>query len=334
MSELVLVANAGDGTISTMRLHREPERLEPLATSGVGPGCGTFAIDGDLVYAAYKGDPPGVATLRLDRESGELTEISRRAVESSMSYLSLGHDGAVLLGASYGGGFGMTWPVSPAGEVGEPVSRVDYPNAHCIIAAGSHAYLVSLGADLIAQYALGMDGTLAPLDPASVAAPAGSGPRHLILDGANAYAMTEFSGEAIHFEVGSDGALARRESVAAVDPSAGLTHSRLGADPVAEHLIWGADLHRAGPWLLCSERSASTIATLPVEDGRLGSVVAFAQVPAQPRGFGVTGDGRYVVAVGEKSTVAALLRVGEDGRLTECGSAQVGSGANWVRIIS
>ena len=57
MSDLLLIANAGDGTISTLRLHRELQpRLEVLATSGDLPGCGTFAVDADLdlVFAAVK----------------------------------------------------------------------------------------------------------------------------------------------------------------------------------------------------------------------------------------------------------------------------------------
>ena len=357
MSELVLIANAGDGTVSALRLHRDgPEgtRLESLATSPVGQGVGTFAIDTerDLVYAGVKGDPPAIVTLRLDRESGALTEISRRAVDASLAYIALGRGGSVVLGASYGGGFGSTWLVdggspSGAGELGEAVARVEFANAHCILAASTgsgtpesgtesgteHAYLVSLGEDLVAQFTLGADGSFTPLDPPTAAAPAGSGPRHLVVEGRNAYVMTEFSGEAIRYAIGDDGTLLRQEAVSAVEPDADLSHSRLGADPVEEHLIWGADLHVAGSWLLCSERSASTIASLPLEQGRLGDAVAFAATPKQPRGFGVTADGAYVVAVGEKASVAALSRVESDGLLTLLGETPIGSGANWVRII-
>ena len=76
MSELVLVANAADGTLSTLRLHRTGGTeggawLEPLALVGELPGCSTFAVDAgrDLVHAAYKDDDgAGLATLSLDRE--------------------------------------------------------------------------------------------------------------------------------------------------------------------------------------------------------------------------------------------------------------------------
>ncbi|MCA1780896.1 MAG: lactonase family protein [Intrasporangiaceae bacterium] len=220
MSALLLIANARDGTISTLRLHRDPEpRLEVLATSGDLQGCGTFAVDAerDLVFAGYKGDPPGIATLRLDRESGVLTELGRRDVEDGLAYLSLARGGLALLGASYGGGFGAVWPVE--GErLGEPHSRFEYRNLHCIISVRSggeeRVYAVALGDDLIAQFAMADDGRLAPLDPPTAAAPDGSGPRHLVIEGSNAYLMTEFSGEAIRYDINGGGTLHKAEAVA------------------------------------------------------------------------------------------------------------------------
>lgn len=337
MSELVLVANAGDGTISTLRLQRgERPRLEVLATSPVGDGCGTFAVDPDrdLVFAAYKGEPAGVATLRLDRESGELTEVARRAVPESMTYLSLAEGGSLLLGASYGGGLGLVWPLDGE-KVGEPTSRVEFANLHCVVSDRNRAYFVSLGDDLVAQYTLATDGTLTPLAQPTVAAPEGSGPRHLVVDGSNAYLVTEFSGEAIRFHVRADGSLEPAEAVAVHDPSAGLKHSRYGADPKAEHLVWGADVHVAGPWLVCSERTASTLATVARDaEGRLGDVAAFTPTQKQPRGFAVTADGAFVVAVGEEATAAELSRVEGDGTLTSLGEVGIGTGANWVRILA
>ncbi len=364
MTELVLIANATDGTISALRLHRGPgpddsqgadhaqgapgaARLEPLSTSGRFNGCGTFAVDTarDLVHAGYKttddGGGPGIATLRLDRATGELTELSRRDVEASLAYLALTPDGSVLLGASYGGGFGATWPVDVDGDtpsVGEPIGRVEHRNVHCVVPSGGVAYFVALGDDLIAQCALGADGSLTPLDPPSVAAPPGSGPRHLVVDGdepgANAYLVTEYSGEVIRLTRGADGTLTPHEAVVVVDPSQGLGHSRFGADPTAEHLIWGADVHRAGDVIVASERSSSLLTTVALDaDGHLGDVLGYTPTQAQPRGFHVTADGAYVVAVGERSTDAELYAVG-DGHLTSLGTAPIGHGANWVRILS
>lgn len=348
MTELVLIANAKDGSISALRLHRadDASRLEPLTTTSGVPGCGTFAVDAerDLVYAAYKGEPAGIATLRLNRETGELTEVSRRDVDSSLAYLALAAGGSVLLGGSYGGNFGATWRVGDEGVVGDEVSRIEYQHVHCSIAApaapsgaghgvGEVAYFVALGDDLVAQYALAADGTLTPLDPPTVAAPSGCGPRHLIVDGANAYLVTEYSGELIRLTRDEQGRLEPAEALVVVDPRHGLQHSRLDADPEKEHVIWGADVHRAGRWIVTSERSASELTTVVTqEDGQLSETLDYVPTLQQPRGFGVTHDGAYLVAVGEKATEAELFAV-DEGRLESLGKTPIGNGANWVSIL-
>lgn len=335
---LVLVTNPGDSAIAAYRL--DGETLHPLAVTGGLPGTGTFAVDEGrgLVYAGVKGDPAGVQTLALDRASGVLTPLSRADVEASLAYLTLAADGRLLLGASYGGGFGAVWPVDASGRLGAPVARIEFPNLHCVVATDAHAYFVSLGADLIAQYALAPDGALTPLDPPTVAAPAGSGPRHLVLspDGRHAYLLTEFSGEAIRFSRDpASGVLTREESVPGHDTTRGLGHSVFGADPLAHHYIWGADLHLTpdGRRLLCSERTESTLTTIGVDDGRLVAPLAVTGTERQPRGFALSPDGRLVLAVGERSDQLALSRLEPDGSLTPLTSTPTGAGANWVRAI-
>ncbi|MCW5951464.1 MAG: beta-propeller fold lactonase family protein, partial [Propionibacteriaceae bacterium] len=307
-SALVLVTNPGDASIASYRLIGET--LEPLAVTGGLPGTGTFAVDQrrDLVYAGVKGDPAGVQTLALDRTTGALVPLSRRDVEASMAYLALAKGGRLLLGVSYGGGCGAVWPVDGDGRLSEPVARVEFPNLHSVVVTNEHAYFAALGADLIAQYALADDGTLEPLDPPTVSAPGGSGPRHLVLspDGGSIYLLTEFSGEAIRFaRDAASGVLTRAESVAGHDTAVGLRRSVLGADPLEHHYIWGADLHLTpdGRRLLCSERTESTLTTIDVApDGRLLSQLAVTDTERQPRGFALSPDGDLVLAVGEKSS--------------------------------
>ncbi|MEZ5214197.1 MAG: beta-propeller fold lactonase family protein [Microbacterium sp.] len=206
---LVLVANAGDGSISTFRL--AGDRLERLAVTGGLTGCSTFAVDAerDLVYAGVKGEPAGIVTLALDRATGVLTERSRLDLPAGgMNYLALTHGGSALLGASYGGGYGIVCPVEVSsagavGSVGEPTARVAYPNLHSVLPSpdGRFAYFVSLGGDFIAQYALSDALALTPLDPPTAAAPTGSGPRHLVIDDDHGavYVLTEFSAEVLHY---------------------------------------------------------------------------------------------------------------------------------------
>ena len=337
---LVLVANAGDGSISTFRLI--DGQLERTAVTEGLPGCSTFAIDPahDLVYAAVKGEPAAIVTLTLDRESGRLTPRSRLDLPAGgMNYLAVARDGEGLLGASYGGGYGISCPIID-GVVGAPVSTVEFPNLHSVLpsADGRFAYFVSLGADLVAQYALADDLRLVPLAPETVAAPDGSGPRHLVLNDAQdaAYVLTEFSGEVLHYaRDASTGALALQDSSTAHDTTKRLGHSVLGADPLANHYIWGADLHfgTGERHLWASERTESTLGAVVVDvDGSLSAPTRFTVTEPQPRGFAVSPDGAYLVAAGERSTTVTLYAAHGD-ELELLHRAETGTGANWVRFV-
>jgi 6-phosphogluconolactonase len=343
-SSLVLVANAGDGSISTFR--HSGDSIERLAVSEGLAGCSSFVVDSsrDLVYAAVKGgsdaEPAGIVTLRLDRETGRLDAQSRLDLpDGGMNYLALCRDGAGLLGASYGGGYGISCAVAD-GVVGEPISRIEFPNLHSVLpsADGRFAYFVSLGADLVAQYALTDDLRLVALEPATVAAPEGSGPRHLVLNEAQdaVYVLTEFSGQVLHFARDAEaGTLELRDAAEAFDPSKGLRHSRFGADPRAEHLIWGADLHfgAGGRRLWCSERTESTLGAVSVaDDGSVSAPERFVETEPQPRGFAVSPDGAHLIAAGESSTTISLYSVDGD-RLELLRRAETGRGANWVRFV-
>ncbi|MGZ0711982.1 lactonase family protein (plasmid) [Coraliomargarita sp. W4R53] len=340
----VLVANAGDGTISTFGLI--DESLTRLTITEGLAGCSTFAIDAerDLVYAAVKGsgpgEPAGIVTLSLDRASGELTARSRKDLPGGgMNYLALTRGGTALLGASYGGGYGISCPVDD-GVVGEIVDSITYPNLHSVLpsADGRFAYFVSLGADLVAQYSLTDDLRLVPLAAEVVSCPAGSGPRHLVFNPAQdaVYVLTEFSGEVLHFARSPEsGMLTLADSAPAHDTSKKLGHSVFGVDPLSKHFIWGADLHfsSGGRHLWCSERTESTLGALSIAaDGRVAPPARFVVTETQPRGFAMSPSGEYLVATGEKSTTVSLYAVcGDDLDLLQ--QIETGHGANWVRFV-
>lgn len=339
-SPLVLVANAGDGSLSTFRL--EDGRLHRLAVTDGLTGCSTFAVDAerDLVHAAVKGDPAGILTLSLDRRSGRLDPRSRLDLaDGGMNYLALTRDGSGLLGASYGGGYGISCPITD-GSVGDPVSRVEFPNLHSVLSSadGRFAYFVSLGADLVAQYALSDGLRLTSLEPATVAAPAGSGPRHLVFNHAQdaVYVLTEFSGEVLHYRRDTTtGALTLQGAATAHDTAKDLGHSVFGADPLANHYIWGADLHvgAGGRRLWASERTESTLGALAVaDDGSVSAPERFTITETQPRGFVLSADGAYLVAAGEKSTTVSLYAVHDDD-LELRQQIETGRGANWARFL-
>ena len=343
-SRLVLVANSADGTVSTFRLANDA--LERLSVTEGLTGCSTFAVDHDrdLVYAAVKGsapgEPAGIVTLSLDRATGQLTARSRRDLpDGGMNYLALTKGGTGLLGASYGGGYGISSAVVE-GVVSAPVSQIAFPNLHSVLASadGRFAYFVSLGADVVAQYAVADDFTLAPLSPETVQCPAGSGPRHLVINDAQdaVYVLTEFSAEVLHFSRDTEtGALTLVVAATAHDTTKELGHSEFGADPRANHFIWGADLHLAdgGRRIWASERTESTLGAVTVsDDGSVTEPERFFVTEDQPRGFAVSPDGAYLVAAGEKSTTVSLYAVDGD-NLDLLDRAETGNGANWVRFV-
>lgn len=337
---LVLVANAGDGSISVFR--SDGSALHRLAVTEDVPGCSNFVIDAsrDLVYASVKGARPGILTLALDRETGSLTPVSHTELSrGGMNYLTLTRDGGAILGASYGGGYGILCPVTD-GVVGDPTSIIEYPNLHSVTASsdGQFAYFLSLGADLVAQYSITDDLALNPLGSGVAAAPDGSGPRHIVLNGDEdaAYVLTEFTGEVLRFQRDTTtGELSFVDGVTAYDTTANLTRGVLGADPSANHSIWGADVHwgAGGAHLWASERSESTLAALTVAtDGTLDAPDHFTVTEKQPRGFAISADGQFLVAAGEQSTTVSLYAV-RNNDLELLDRAETGNGANWVRFV-
>lgn len=342
---LVLVANAGDGTISVFELRDRALRRVGLAEGLTG--CSTFVHDPvrDLVHAAVKGDPAGIVTLALDRTEGSLTPLSRLDTpRGGMNYLSLTRGGRALLGASYGGGYGIICPVGTDGAgiatIGEPVSVVEYPNLHSVLASadGRFAYFVSLGADLVAQYSITPDLHLTPLDPPTVAVPGGVGPRHLVINAAGdtVLVLTEFTGELLRFRRDPErGTLTFLDATPAHDTTLGLRRSVFGADPLEIHAVWGADLHwGAGERTVwASERTGSTLVGLRIDEGgALSPAHRFVNTETQPRGFALSPDGDFLVAAGERSTRVSLYAVDED-RLELLQQIETGRGANWVRFV-
>lgn len=339
---LVLVANAGESSISTFRV--TDAGLERLSVTTGTTGCSNFAVDPErgLVYASVKADDEnadaGILTLSLDRETGDLTPLTRVPLPGgAMNYLSLTRDGSVLLGAAYSGGYGIVCAVDAYGVVSPPAAEVRFPRLHSVLASsdGRHAYFVSLESDLIAQFSLGDDLALTPLDPPVAAAPTGSGPRHLAFgdDEQTLYVLTEFTGEVLRYRRdAAAGTLELLSATPAHDPSEKLRHSVIDEDPRENHYVWGADIHLTDGVVWASERTASTLAALRIAaDGSLSEPTGFVVTEDQPRGFAVSDDRTLLVAAGERSTSVSLYRVdGADLHLQ--GRYETGRGANWVRF--
>lgn len=338
MTQIASTTCAADGTITTFTL--DGESLMPLATSQIGKGVSAMAVEhvGSRAYVSVK-EPAGVATVELDRATGGWTQTSHRALPSYPSHLSITGDGRFLIAAHYGGNCGMLLPLTD-GQVGEPTAVVERQRMHSAVEIDGYCYFVSLAEDLIACFRITDDGRLTPLEIPTVAAPRGSGARHVVAsaNGRNLYVVTEFTGEVLRYARDPHtGVLALQQRVVAHATDRGLKPSVIDQDPIQNHYVWGADLHLAGPegrWLVVSERTESTLAVLPVaDDGTLAEPVSLAETEERPRGFCVTPDENHVLCPGEKSSQVSLFRLEDDGQLVRVAQAPNGMGANWARVV-
>lgn len=215
---LFLVGNSKGGTLTTVRI--SDNELIRVGEVAVGVGCSTFAVDAErgVVHVAVKQPSPAIVTLRIDPRGGQHEELSRREVDDELAYLDLSPRGHMLLAASYNGGWGASFAVVD-GVVGEETGRVEGRNMHASLfdPSGLNAYFVSLGDDLIAQFAVTSTAGLTPLSEPVVRHTPGTGPRHLVFsaDGRHGYMLTEFTGEAVRYERGDSGRLTRAEEVPA-----------------------------------------------------------------------------------------------------------------------
>ena len=322
----MLVSNSTAGTISGVCLE-EDGALTLLSVNSFDGKTGPFVIHGEIVYVSVGGDAPALVTCEL--VGTDLFELSRLRIPAPLTYLIITPDETALLGVSYAQGAGWIWPLED-GRPSPATDEIRHENLHCVV-VDDEAHFVSLGEDLIAHYRL-ESGKLIPAENPVTQLTEGVGARHLILAGENAYLVTEYTGELVRFSR-EDGRFVLEESTSIVDPSAGLSVSRFGADPKAEPLIWGSDLHLSadGKWLLASERSGSTVASVRLnEDGKFASAAVFSPVDRQPRGFWVNDDGAVLVA-GEASGELSSYAVLDDGRLHHFSTVKTAPGPNWVR---
>ena len=325
--DLVSIACSTDGTIATY--HLADERLTPQNISPIGSGVSVFARRGDVLYARLK-DPVCVVALTYTDNQWQI--ISKAPAPDTINFLSTSADGRWLIGVSYAGGQVAAWPLSDTGTLGTYRLLASHKHPHCAVFVDDLLYIAVLGEDTIATYRF-TDEMLNPV--ATATAPAGSGPRHLVVDdsGKNLYCITEFAGEVLHYRRNiTTGILSFAGHYPAFSPSSGLRHSRLGADPLSEHLIWGADIALCQGFIIASERTASTLTVLPINaDGTLDKPCTYVDTETQPRAIYSSAD--LIFSVGEKSDQVSTFKLVKNGELHRIDRVTTGYGANWIDLF-
>ena len=350
------VSNAADGDITTYTMQADGALL-PGARVRVADAVGPMAVSPDrrFLYAAVRSKPFSLHAHAIDPGTGALTPLSASPLAESFPYISLDKSGRYLLGASYQAHLISVNAVGADGRVAAaplqviPVGR----NAHSIRADESNrfVYVPTLGSDQMFQFAFDANtGRLSSNTPAVVQMQPGTGPRHFVTSADNRflYLLSELLATVTSFALDANtGLLTEIGSASGLPPDTklvpGTPRVAVGAASSApprnrDRDIWAADIHLTpdGKFLYISERTSSSLGAFSVH-AQSGKLTYQGSTPteAQPRGFAIAPNGRFLVACGEKSETISVYAIDEaSGALALLRKYPGGKGANWVEIVS
>ena len=329
----VYVANADSQEISILQLDRASGALTQVDTVAVGGTVMPMAISPDkrALHAALRSQPYRVISFAIDPATGKLKKLGEAALADSMANIDVDRSGRWLFAASYGGNKITVNAIDKDGLVGAVQQLIPTrPNAHAIHAdaANRFVFATSLGGDNVSAWHFdAATGVLSANDPALVAAPVKSGPRHFVWDAAqrHVYLLSELDGSLAAYDYD-----AVRGTLREVQRTTSLPEGFAGKP-------WAADLHLApdGRHLYASERTSSTITVYEV-DAASGQMKTLASVPTEktPRGFAIDPSGRYLVASGQDSHGVAVYAIDpSSGALSPLQRLAVGKNPNWIEIV-
>lgn len=280
--------------------------------------------DAKFLYATAEAAEGAVAAYVVEGEKLRLlgTEASKG---KGPTHLAVDGAGRSLVVVNYGSGSTTALPIKTDGSLAPASSSLQHvgsgpntgrqagPHAHGVYfhPKSGRVYVADLGTDDIFIYKFDAEkGLLAANKPKSGRVTAGEGPRHLAFhpNGKFAYVNTEMGLNVVAFSVDRNGGLKQLQSLPTLPAGA----DAKGAS-TAEIFV-----RPDGKTLYVSNRGHDSLAVYSIAaDGKLALLQHVLGVPATPRGFGLSADGRWLVCAGQKSGTLNAYRVGRDGKLTD-----------------
>jgi 6-phosphogluconolactonase len=254
-----------------------------------------------VLYAVGEGAGDGTVTAFHKNEDGMLEVINHQSSGGNAPcHVAVSPDGALLAAANYGGGSVVVFDLAETGEIkgqrwfrqhegkSANASRQEAPHAHAVhwAADGKRLYVVDLGIDRVIVYA-SEDGA----EAASIALPAGSGPRHLAFGptGKTLYCVNELNSTVSVY--------ALEETPREVQHISTLPEDFTGENYPAE-----IALHPNGKWLYASNRGHNSIALFHVdESGKLTAAGHSSAGGDWPRHFTITPSGTQLLVANQNS---------------------------------
>ncbi len=311
---------------------------EPVVAAATSnPTFLAWRPDHRVLYALGEGPGPdgqpggGVAAFAFNPASDKLTLLNARGTGGggNTSMLATDATGRMLITVSYGAGYVASFPLEVDGRLGRRVSliahtgplgpnmtRQDKPHPHSVTISPDNrfAFVADLGLDRVLAYWLEpMTGTLTPHDPAFIATPPGTGPRH-----------TKFSRDGRFFYILNE--LIGSVTVCAFDPALGTGTpiqqiSTLPAGYTGQNISAEIRVHPNGKFLYASNRGPDSLAVFAINtDGTLRLVEITPCGGQHPRNFELSPDGQWLVCANRDSNNLVSFKVdAATGRLTATG---------------
>jgi 6-phosphogluconolactonase len=313
--------NRGGAGLYTLQL--DGDGFERCGVYGDAPDA-SWAVQSPRTGLVYMVEEAKVGRIGVHRSNGRGWQRMARALTGGAQpcYLALDQAERKLAVANYGSGSIAVFdlgddglPAAPA-EVRQhtgsgPVrDRQASAHAHCAVFAPDRAlYHVDLGSDEILRYSLRPDGTL---DQPTVefAAPAGSGPRHMLFHPRRSLAVlvSELASTLTIFDLTERG-LRERQRLSTLPP-------RFGGHNLAGHL----EMNRTGNRIYVSNRGHDSLAVFSWDDnGDCALVQHIGSEGASPRHFRLLNEERSLAVANEESDNVVLLHVRVDGSLASAG---------------
>ena len=283
--------------------------------------------DAKILYATSEVAGGGVAAYALSTDGKATLLNAENTKGKGATHLAVDPSGRNLLAANYVSGSVASLPIKADGSLaaatgfnqhvgsGPDTKRQAAPHAHGIYpdVAGKFAYVPDLGTDDIFIYRLEAEqGSLTLNEPKSGRVAPGSGPRHFAFHprGGFAYACNEMALTVSAFTLdAAKGVLKEIQTLPTLPTGA----SAAGASTAEIFCLPSAKA------LYVSNRGHDSLAVYAIgANGQLSLIQHMLKVPATPRGFGLSNDGRWLVCAGQKFGTINAYRVDpETGKLTD-----------------
>lgn len=318
------------------------------------PSFVAISPDKQFLYAVSEvssGDEKtmGVFAYRIE-DGGKLAALNARSTGGGAAcHLMVHPSGKLLAVANYTGGSTASFPIADDGSLGERASlikhqgssvnarRQEAPHAHSVNFSpdGNQVLVADLGADKLFIFDVNIQSAqLTPAKTADFPMPAGGGPRHLCF-------APEGNEDGTHL-VASNLELTSEVTLLNYAPKSGqLTMLKKRSTLPEGQSVPGNStaeclFHPSGRFVYVSNRGHHSIAVFRVIHDRntLRLTQNLSTSGETPRGFGITPDGRFLVAGNQNSGNVVSMQINpKNGKLTPVeGEINVGAPVN-VRFL-